>query len=178
MLATAFRLGGDMADGTAKDNPKAEEAFLDFVEMGPGRSLEALAAKYRSCTEPVPTKQVSRLKIWSSRYGWQARLAAATSAVADAKLTEAAELDADTFLVTSRLLNERVKMTMAVDTDHVVKVRESVRKAAPKGGASVSVNVSVEVRQLAEQLAKSMGVSADELIADAEAIAAGAWGDS
>jgi predicted amino acid-binding ACT domain protein len=90
-------------------------------------------------------------------------------------LKEAAELDADTFLVTSRLLNERVKMTMAVDTDHVVKVRESVRKAVPKGGASVSVNVSVEVRQLAEQLAKSMGVSADELIADAEAIAAGVW---
>ena len=169
-----------MADGTATtESAKAKEAFAQYAALGPGRSLRKLAnlmvqqGLYKSSTVAFRS-----LGEWSSQHNWQERIGNAATERSEAMLKEAAELDADTFLVTSRLLNERVKMTMAVDTDHVVKVRESVRKAVPKGGASVSVNVSVEVRQLAEQLAKSMGISAEELIQDAELIAAGAWGDS
>lgn len=42
--------------------------------MGSGRSLSLLESKYRESTETVPTRQLSRLKIWSTRYAWQARI--------------------------------------------------------------------------------------------------------
>ncbi len=152
-----------------RDNPNAEQAFLDFVEMGHGRSLEKLATEYHARTQPVPTKQLSRLKIWSTRYGWQARLGEAISARAEAKLVLAAELDADTFLRTSRHLHRQVAQ-YGDFPDTVIKIRESVRKPMPKGGA-VSVNVSVEVRHLAEQLAKQAGCTVEELLADANEVA-------
>jgi len=150
-------------DGMAvqqRDNPQAEQAFLDFVEMGHGRSLEKLAVEYQTRTEPVPTKQLSRLKIWSSRYGWQARLGEAISARAEAKLVLAGELDADTFLRTSRHLHRQVAQ-YGDFPDTVIKIRESVRKPMPKGGA-VNVSIRVEVQSIVDRIAEEDGLTEAE----------------
>lgn len=158
-----------------KPNPQAEAAFNDYVDLGDGRSLRKLHARYRSDINPTPTKRLKTLLEWSARYRWQERIHQAEAAAAEEKLRLAATLDADTFLHSSRLLNERMRYATREHADAIVKMRESVRKPAPKG-AHVSVNVSVEIRQEAERLAEKLGISADELIRDAEDIASGAWG--
>lgn len=156
-----------MAESSAQPkNSRAENAFLDYVNMGPSRSLELLAGSYQSRTESVPTKQVSTLKAWSTRYHWQARIANAASERSDAILREAAELDADTFVKTSQKLNKEI--AHALETDVVIKIRESVRKAVPKGGTSVSVGVNVtltiEQRQMVERIAASRGLDVGEVM--------------
>lgn len=144
--------------------------------MGPGRSLRALHERYcQQDADKVPTRRFETLADWSVKYHWQERIEHAASDRAQRLLEEAAELDADTFLQTSRLLNERVKWTDAGHIDVVIKMRESVRKPAPKGGTSVNVKVSVELRQMAEQLAAQLDCDAEELIADAERIAQMEW---
>jgi len=158
-----------------KPNEKAAAAFADFVALGDDRSLAKLADLYRNRTDPVPTKQLSRLKIWSSKYKWIERIEQFEDEQAEAQLRESARLDADTFLATSRIANERIKWTTPHNIDVVLKIRESVRKPAPKGGASVSVNVSVEVRHMAERMAEELGLDAEQLIRDAEDIAAREW---
>ena len=156
--------------------PKAAAAFDEYVALGDDRSLELLAEHRVSQgrAKTIPTA-LTHMKQWSAKYKWPARIAAVTTRSAEAKLEEAADLDADTFLHSSRILNERMKCATREHADAIVKMRESVRRPAPKGGTAVSVTISVEVRQLAERLAKDLGMSAEELLADAELIAAGAW---
>ena len=90
-----------------------------------------------------------------------------------ALLSEANELDTATFLETSRRLNERMQYTDAGHLDAVIKIREAVRLKAAASGAGVTVNVTI--MQEAERLAAELGISADDLIRDAEKIAASAW---
>lgn len=40
---------------------------------------------------------------------------------------------------------------------------------------TTDVNVTVQIRKRAEEMAAQLGITADELIAEAEAVAAGAW---
>jgi hypothetical protein len=56
---------------------KAYKAFVDYCEMGGGRSVPRLWAQYRhlDVTEPAPTKRLRTLKGWSASNGWQARAA-------------------------------------------------------------------------------------------------------
>jgi hypothetical protein len=64
------------------ETAKAHAAFLDYVLMGPGRSLRKLYAKYRqriasgSPAEKPPTRRVKTLFEWSVKHDWQTRLAA------------------------------------------------------------------------------------------------------
>lgn len=161
--------------GQRKASALAEEAFADYVAMGADRSLAALCARYQNETNPVPTRRIGTLKNWSTTYNWQARIASAVTEAAERKLQEAAELDADTFLRTSQELNKRAEYADALQMDQMIRMRETVRKPTPKGGTAVNVKVSVEVRQLAEQMAQQLGMDADELIREAELIAAGEW---
>ena len=165
------------AAGQRKGQRTAEEAFLDYVSLNRDeRSLRLLAETYvdRGYYKTVGSA-LSVLGRWSARHRWQDRIRQAATEAAERKIQEAADLDADTFLRTSRELNRRSEHADALQMDQMIRMRESVRKPAPKGGAAVSVKVSVEVRQLAEQMAEALGISAEELIADAEDIAAGAW---
>jgi hypothetical protein len=70
--------------------PRARQAWADYLALGPGRSLEKLAAQYHSRTVSVPTRQLSRLKTWSATFGWQLRL----QAIADQEAAAAAEREA------------------------------------------------------------------------------------
>jgi len=42
--------------------------------MGEGRSLERLLQRYRTGTKAAPATDLTRLKLWSRTFGWQARL--------------------------------------------------------------------------------------------------------
>lgn len=62
------------------ESARAHAAFLDYVRMGPGRSLSKLAAHYRQkngepAVEKPPTTTLRTLETWSSKFAWQARLA-------------------------------------------------------------------------------------------------------
>lgn len=162
---------------TPPETPKAAQAFLDYVEMGQGRSLRRLAELHVSQklykNSPAALRTIQK---WSVNHHWQERLASAISAEADRKLIEAATLDADTFLKTSRHLNTQISSkTTGLELRDVVQVRESVRKPMPKGGTSVSVSLSIETRQVAERMAAELGINPDELIAEAEDIARREW---
>lgn len=147
----------------SRETPNAALAFADYVAMGPGRSLRALHERYcQQDADKVPTRRFETLADWSVKYHWQERIEHAASDRAQRLLEEAAELDADTFLQTSRLLNERVKWTDAGHLDAVVKMRESVRKPAPKGGTSVNVNVTVQLQQMVDRIAEEEGLTDDE----------------
>lgn len=165
------------APGQLNETPKAASAFEAYVALGEGRSLRALAEQRVRQGYGRSTVNVLRvLERWSSDYHWQARIKQAATDRANAMLEEAANIDSDTFLQSSRILNERMQLATSGHVDMVVKIRESVRKPTPKSGTSVNVNVSVEVREWAERIAREEGLDADQLIADAERIASGAWG--
>ncbi len=76
------------------EGPKHYRAFLDFCEMGPGRSLNGLNSSYqkrdqsepKASPEKPPTKRLATLKGWSSKFNWQARLAAWHQDVYDPKM--------------------------------------------------------------------------------------------
>jgi hypothetical protein len=63
---------------------RAHAAFLDYVRMGPGRSLRKLFELYRdrsgieAGSEKPPTKRLNTLREWSVSYAWQKRLEAWT----------------------------------------------------------------------------------------------------
>lgn len=163
--------------GQRKGQRTAEEAFLDYVSIDrKERSLRLLAEIYvERGYYKKPGTALAVLNRWSAQHRWQERIRQAATEAAERKLQEAADLDADTFLRTSRELNKRAEYADALQMDQMIRMRETVRKPTPKGGTAVSVKVSVEVRQLAEQIAEQLGITADELIADAEEVARNAW---
>ena len=151
------------ATGQPQETAKAAEAFAAYVALGPGRSLEKLAQQRVRQGYGKSTASVVRvLERWSSLYGWQDRIASARTEQSERMLQEAADLDAETFLETSRLLNERVHYSTRHHLDEIVKMRESVRKPTPKGGTNVNVNVSVEVQQMVDRIAEEDGLTDDE----------------
>ncbi|MFH0900540.1 MAG: hypothetical protein V2A73_07915 [Pseudomonadota bacterium] len=58
-----------------RETSRAQQAWLDYLAMGGGRSLEKLLALYQSGTRVAPTVRLRSLKSWSAAFGWQARLA-------------------------------------------------------------------------------------------------------
>ncbi|KKN20252.1 hypothetical protein LCGC14_0937470 [marine sediment metagenome] len=61
----------------ANETIKAHTALMDYWQIGAGRSLVNLCQIY---TKPMPdpeppTVHIATLKVWSSRYHWQARIA-------------------------------------------------------------------------------------------------------
>jgi hypothetical protein len=57
-----------------KESPQAVRAFADYPAQTPPRSLERLAEAYQRQTKGVPTRQLSRLKEWSTAHRWQERV--------------------------------------------------------------------------------------------------------
>ena len=120
---------------------KAAEAFADYASMPPAtRSLRALAERYaRQNRYKTSTSAFSQLSAWSTKFQWQGRIAEAVTDAVTRKLEQAAELDADTFLVTSQRLNDLVNSPGYIDPANVTRVRESVRKPEAKNVSSIDV---------------------------------------
>lgn len=69
-------------------------AFLDYIGMGAGRSLSLLARDYanRTPADPrPPTKQLSTLKEWSSKFNWQTRISSYLRELAEAQVFDTRE---------------------------------------------------------------------------------------
>jgi hypothetical protein len=106
----------------------ADELFAAWVAEGTPTYREfaaTLARQNRYKTAATALGQISRI---ASREKWQERKASALSTAAQAKLEEAAAIDADTFHRTSRELNRRARFTTGENLDAIVKMRESVRR--------------------------------------------------
>ena len=56
------------------DTAKSWWALQDYAAMGAARSLATLADRYRSSTDPVPTRRLQSLKEWSAAHAWQERV--------------------------------------------------------------------------------------------------------
>ncbi len=93
-----------------KESSRARRAFEDYYNLGPGRSLAALARRYQKQTKArPPTRQMSQLKKWSTELGWQARVAARDAELA---AKEQAALEAERIKVIQSgfaLMHKRLK---------------------------------------------------------------------
>ncbi len=74
-----------------KETNKSRQAFEDYYNMGPGRSIHKLLALYQSQPKTRPTRHVSTLKSWSRFHDWQNRVAERDKEIADAALAELKE---------------------------------------------------------------------------------------
>jgi len=68
------------------ETPKARQAFTDYVNMGPNRSLKTLSERYQGNPEGSPTKSLRRLKNWSIAFHWQEKLQEHEKTVSDTAL--------------------------------------------------------------------------------------------
>lgn len=157
------------------ESAKAAQAFADYVALGPRRSLRALASSYvEQGYYKSTTTALTVLGRWSTENRWQERIAEAVSERAMQMLVEASELDAETFLATSRQYHKRLlgpkgdKMGLGSIHD----IRDQVKRPASQ---SPALTVNVTIMQEAERLAAELGISAEDLLKEAEAIAAASW---
>lgn len=154
-----------------RESAAAKEAFSAYIAQGPDRSLRKLAAEFvRHNHYKSETQAFNALARWSTAHRWQDRIDHAATVRSEALLTQAAELDADTFIRTSRQLNERVQTQSPIAVEPMLRIRESVRRPAPKGAAAVTVSVSVEIQQIVERIAAEDGLSDAEKLELAAAI--------
>ena len=170
MGRVSFRQAG-MAGPKAqtKESAEAAECFAAYVAMGVTRSLRKLAAELvRHNQYKTETKALNSIARWSSQHRWQERIEQAATERSERMLREAAELDADTFLRTSRHLHRQVN-DFSSYPDTVIKIRESVRKPMPKGGA-VNVSIRVEIQSIVDRIAEEDGLSDSEKQELADAI--------
>ncbi len=122
-LGGSFLWGG-MTETKAppKETAKAAQAFADYYALGANRSLEKLTAQYvENGHVGKPSAIVRQLERWSAYHHWQARI---NQRIAD-QLESAAELDAESFQITTQKLRKIIEW--AERLDDVVKIRETVR---------------------------------------------------
>lgn len=166
-----------MTDATQpRETPKAAEAFSAYVALGPSRSLAKLAEqRVRQGLAKNTPSALWRLKEWSREHNWQQRIADAVNERTSHLLAEAAELDSETFLATSREYRRRAQMIDAMNLNDIHPLRDRVKSVATK---APSLTVNVTIMQEAERLAADLGIPPADLLKEAEAIAAAAWGDN
>jgi len=122
-----------------KPDATGAELFAAWVEAGAPKYrpfAEFLVQRGRYKTATTALGQIGR---FASRDTWQERKEQALDEEAEAKLKEASSIDADSFLRSSRVLNERLKYATREHADVIVKIRESVRRPVAKTVADVNV---------------------------------------
>jgi len=69
-----------------RETNKAKQAFEDYFNMGPGRSLRALHEEYCQRTkDKPPTKRFETIATWSTKHHWQDRIAQREHEIAQAQ---------------------------------------------------------------------------------------------
>lgn len=71
-----------------RETIRAKQSFEDYFNLGPGRSLKALAGQYRNQAETKlrpPTLRLATLKEWSTKHGWQERVARRNAEISEAQ---------------------------------------------------------------------------------------------
>lgn len=95
-----------------RESPGARRAWADYLALGEDRSLEKLLHRYQTGTEPAPTTNLTRLKLWSRTFAWQGRLQT---------LAEAAAAEAQAALVARR--REVLESGLGLDHERVAALK-------------------------------------------------------
>lgn len=161
-----------------RETARAKQAWLDYLAMGGGRSLEKLAEQYRERWQTdgkarVPTVHVARLEVWSATFGWQARLSQVAeeerqAIVAQGIAARQNRIDAygDRWERMRQVIAERAGDRELADTPGG-KTGLLVRTFKAVGGAiaeefAVDTGLLREMRELEKQAAEDLGQWADK----------------
>jgi hypothetical protein len=112
------------------ESDSARKAFEDYWLMGDKRTLADLAMLYQSSSKPVPTKHIATLKIWSSKFNWQKRIAD--------RITQEAARERQ-----RQRLEER-KMRIKLQTDYREKVEKAITFLKPNKASWSDVTQGVK----------------------------------
>ena len=126
-----------------EEPPQALRAFEDYYGMGEGRSLPKLARQYRASAEAVPTKQATRLKLWSAAHKWQQRVKDRDQATTQARAKQVAER--------AMKFRERVLVGIEVDVHRYLKALENSKDGLMAEDAASLEKLVKLFFQLAEQ---------------------------
>jgi hypothetical protein len=120
-----------------KESAKAYQAFVDYVNLGPTRSLAKLNDRYKK-----PTSYIRQLALWSAEYNWQDRL----KQLAAEQLTSATELKTTTYVnilgeYHRRISDEPRRQIMELNALHGIYDR--VKPEAPQSGGGDGPHITV-----------------------------------
>jgi hypothetical protein len=132
----------DLALIEPKESAKAYQAFVDYVNLGPKRSIAKLASGKSA-------RYLRQLEYWSSDYHWQDRL----KQLAANQLAEATSLKTDTYVLIAgeyhrRVSDEPMRKSMQLSALHGIydRVKPDIPQAAGGDGPHITVNFAfVEV---------------------------------
>jgi hypothetical protein len=127
-----------------KESAKAYQAFVDYVNLGPTRSLRKLVEFYNR-----PKSYLAQLAVWSDEYNWQERL----KQLAAEQLTSATELKTTTYVnilgeYHRRISDEPRRQIMELNALHGIydRVKPETPQASGGDGPHITVNFAfVEV---------------------------------
>jgi hypothetical protein len=134
----------DVALITPKESAKAYQAFVDYVNLGPTRSLRKLVDFYNR-----PSTYLRQLAVWSTENDWQGRL----KAMSAEQLDSATELKTTTYVnilgeYHRRISDEPRRQIMDLNALHGIydRVKPETPQASGGDGPHITVNFSfVEV---------------------------------
>lgn len=115
------------------------ELFAAWIDAGTPKYREFATVLHNQGRYKSVATAFSSICAYSGRDKWQDRKANALDEAAEAKLKEAATIDADSFLRSSKVINDRLKMATREHADVIVKMRESVRRPTVKTTTDVNV---------------------------------------
>ena len=92
---------------TYNESLKAHEAYIHYRDMGIQRSLRKLHERYTAPDAPTdcPTKRLSSLEDWSSRWRWQERLKEWNKHQTDIRAAEDEQARLDARIIRKKLLD-------------------------------------------------------------------------
>jgi len=135
------------------ETSKAIQACNDYLRMGPGRSLRALAREYHGNEQKLtPTQSLGTLGNWSTRYDWQSRAEAHDTELEARKNAEAEAVMQEGLA----LPHERVRMLKEMAAD----LQPQIIWVGVKRGKEVKViepAVVAQLRGTLDDLAKETG---------------------
>ena len=136
-----------------RETPKAALAWADYLALGPERSFDRLLERYQSATNP-PTRRRKSLADWSSRYGWQQRLADIAAAEAEAAAEREAAYRRTIMEEGYGLGHERVRTLKAV-AERLADF--ALEMALPNADSRLLKAVLSELRGALAEIAKEKG---------------------
>lgn len=134
----------DLALIEPKETAKAAQAFADYVNLGPTRSLRKLHVLYcQQGANGAPTKRFETLAEWSTENNWQDRL----KQIAAHQLESASELKTTTYInilgeYHRRVSDEPRRQVMELNALHGIYDRVKPETPQTSGGSGPSITVN------------------------------------
>jgi len=150
-----------------RETARAKQAFNDYLAMGEGRSLDALAKRYQTYSEKAPTRCLGQLHRWSKSHQWQEHLELIAeeqrqAIIARGIIEKQNRLDAynDLFNRSYQVINARaddISMQGAGSNTGLMVRTYKATKLDVYEEYAVDTALIREMRELAKQTAQEMG---------------------